>query len=123
MAHTGSQRITFVAMLASTQEVHMSTNKRLSKQISELEKQADQLRKTAEKKGKEVSAKTSKKIEELTKQADQLRKKAEKKGKKVASKASDQLDEIPEESRKKGLIALVLAAGAAVAAIVVKKRS
>lgn len=66
----------------------------------------------------------AKKVDKLEKQADQLRKKAEKKGKQVQSDVSDRIDDLKaeEKSSKKGIFALFLAAGAAVAFALKKKR-
>jgi hypothetical protein len=74
-------------------------------------------------------SKIAKKVEKLEKEADKLRKKAEKKGKELQSQASDRIDELSDEisgdkdkGSKKGLVALLLAAGAGVAAFVMKKK-
>ncbi len=69
-------------------------------------------------------ARLSKKVSKLEKKADQLRKKAERKGKELQSATSDRIEDLAKEdkSSKKGLIALVLAAGAGVAAVVLKKK-
>ena len=71
----------------------------------------------------------SKKVEKLEKEADQLRKKAEKKGKELQSKASDRIDELndeiqgkPKKRSKTGVVAVLLAAGAGIAAVVMKKQ-
>lgn len=73
-------------------------------------------------------SKIAKKVDKLEKEADKLRKKAEKKGKDLQAQASDRIDELsdeiegPEKGSKKGLFALLLAAGAGVAAFVMKKK-
>lgn len=74
-------------------------------------------------------SKIAKKVEKLEKEADALRKTAEKKGKQLQSQASDRIDELSDEisgekskSSKKGLFALLVAAGAGVAAFVMKKK-
>jgi hypothetical protein len=66
----------------------------------------------------------AKKVDKLEKQADELRKKAEKKGKKLQSDAEDRIDDLKKEEKggKKGVFALFLAAGAAVAFALKKKR-
>ncbi len=71
----------------------------------------------------------TKKVEKLEKEADQLRKKAEKKGKQLQSKASDRIEELSDEiegknkkGSKTGLFAAILAAGAGIAAVVLKKK-
>jgi hypothetical protein len=74
-------------------------------------------------------SKIAKKVDKLEKEADKLRKKAEKKGKELQSQASDRIDDLSDEisgkqkkSSKKGVFALLLAAGAGVAAFVMKKK-
>lgn len=72
-------------------------------------------------------SKMAKKIDKLEKEADALRKKAEKKGKELQSKASDRIEELDAEVKgdkgsKKGLVALLLAAGAGAAAFVLKRK-
>lgn len=70
-------------------------------------------------------SRVAKKVDKLEKKADELRTKAEKKGKQIESKASDRIDELTaeeEKGSKKGLFALLLAAGAAVAYALKKKR-
>ncbi len=69
-------------------------------------------------------SKIAKKIDALEKDADKLRKKAEKKGKELTSEASDRIDDIRKEdkSSKKGLIALLLAVVGAGAAFALKKK-
>ena len=73
-------------------------------------------------------SKIAKKVEKLEKEADALRKKADKKGKELQSQASDRIDELSDEisgkdkGSKKGLFALLIAAGAGVAAFVMKKK-
>ncbi len=74
-------------------------------------------------------SKIAKKVEKLEKEADQLRKKAEKKGKELQSQASERIGDLSDEisgkeqkSSKKGLFALILAAGAGIAAFVMKKK-
>jgi hypothetical protein len=72
-----------------------------------------------------VASRLSKKIEKLEKEADQLRKKAEKKGKQLADEASSQIEDLtaPEDKGgKKGLVALLLGLAAAGAAIVLKRK-
>ncbi len=71
-----------------------------------------------------MAKRLSKKVSKLEKKADQLRKKAEKKGKELQSATSDKIDDLTKEdkSSKKGLVALVLAAGAAATAFVLKKK-
>jgi hypothetical protein len=66
----------------------------------------------------------AKKVEKLEKEADALRKKAEKKGKQLQSSASDRIDDLKaeEKSSKKGIFALILGAGAAIAFALKKKR-
>lgn len=70
------------------------------------------------------TSRLAKKVDKLEKEADALRKKAEKKGKQLQSSASDRIDELKgeEKSSKKGIFALILAAGAAVAFALKKKR-
>jgi len=70
-------------------------------------------------------SRVAKKVDKLEKKADELRSKAEKKGKQIESKASDRIDELSAEEEKggkKGLFAFLLAAGAAVAYALKKKR-
>ncbi|MFP4310354.1 MAG: hypothetical protein ACLFS9_00030 [Nitriliruptoraceae bacterium] len=73
-------------------------------------------------------SKIAKKVDKLEKEADKLRKKAEKKGKELQSKASDRIEELDaeikgeEKGSKAGIIALLLAAGAGVAAFVLKRK-
>jgi hypothetical protein len=68
----------------------------------------------------------SKKVAKLEKQADDLRKKAEKKAGSLQDLASERIDELTgENEKKKGkkrLIALVLALGAGAAVALKKKR-
>lgn len=66
----------------------------------------------------------AKKIDRLEKDADKLRKKAEKKGKDLKHMASDRIDDLTERDKrsKKGLVALLIAAGAAVMFVLKKKR-
>jgi F0F1-type ATP synthase membrane subunit b/b' len=66
----------------------------------------------------------AKKIDKLEKEADKLRKKAEKKGKELTDTASDRIDELrgEEKSSKKGVVALLLAAGAAIGFALKRKR-
>jgi hypothetical protein len=66
----------------------------------------------------------SKKIDKLEKETDKLRKKAEKKGKELTSTASDRIDELKGEDKrsKKGIFALLLAAGAAIGFALKRKR-
>ena len=63
-------------------------------------------------------------IDKLEKDADQLRKKAEKKGKHLKGMASDRIDELTERDKrsKKGLVAVLLAVGAAAMFFMKKKR-
>jgi hypothetical protein len=73
-------------------------------------------------------SKIAKKVDKLEKEADKLRKKAEQKGKELQSQASHRIDDLSDEisgkqkRSKKGLFALILAAGAGVAAFVMKKK-
>jgi len=74
-------------------------------------------------------SKIAKKVDKLEKEADKLRKRAEKKGKELQSKASDRIDELSDEisgdddkSSKVGVVAFLLAAGAGVAAFVLKRK-
>lgn len=74
-------------------------------------------------------SKIAKKVDKLEKEADALRKKAEKQGKKLQAQASGRIEDLsaeisgkPEKRSKKGLFALILAAGAGVAAFVMKKK-
>jgi hypothetical protein len=67
----------------------------------------------------------AKRIDKLEKEADKLRKKAEKKGKELKDTAEDRIDEITAEDDKggkKGVVALLLAAGAGVAYALKRKR-
>ncbi len=65
-----------------------------------------------------------KKVEKLEKEADDLRRKAEKKGKQIQSRASDRIGEITKEEKKsrKGLFTLLLAGAGAATAMVMKKK-
>jgi hypothetical protein len=69
-------------------------------------------------------SRVSKRIDKLEKEADQLRKKAEKKGKQLQSDASDKIDELTKEDKsgKGGVITLVLAAVGVAAAVLLKKK-
>lgn len=69
-------------------------------------------------------SRVAKKIDKLEKEADKLRKKAEKKGKELKDKASDRIEDLTDDGKrsKKGLIALLIAVGAAAAFIFKKKR-
>jgi hypothetical protein len=72
-----------------------------------------------------TSKKITKKIDKLEKQADDLRKKAEKKGKDLQSMATDKIDELTKEDEKggkKGIFALLLAIAAGVAVALKRKR-
>ena len=73
-------------------------------------------------------SKIAKKVDKLEKEADKLRKKAEKKGKELQSQAADRIDDLNDEITKDekgskfGVFALLLAAGAGIAAVVMKKK-
>jgi len=74
-------------------------------------------------------SKIAKKVDKLEKEADRLRQKAEKKGKDLQTQASERIDDLNDEisdqkqkSSKKGPLALLLAVGAGVAAVVMKKK-
>lgn len=70
-------------------------------------------------------ARLSKKVAKLEKKAGQLRSKAEKKGKQLVEQASDKAAELTGREQKrsrKGLVALLLAAGAAIAVVFKRKR-
>jgi hypothetical protein len=73
-----------------------------------------------------TSKKILKKIDKLEQQADDLRKKAEKKGKDLQSMATDKIDELSgkeeEKGGKKGFFALLLAIAAGVAVALKRKR-
>lgn len=65
-----------------------------------------------------------KKVEKLEKEADQLRKRAEKKGKQIQARADDHLEDLAPEKKpsRKGRFGMLAAAGGAAAAFVLKKK-
>ncbi len=67
----------------------------------------------------------AKRIDKLEKEADKLRKKAEKKGHELQARASDRIDDLTADDDKggrKGVVALLLAAGAGAAYALKRKR-
>ncbi len=73
-----------------------------------------------------MAKRMSKKVAKLEKQADELRRKAEKKGHQLQSRASDRMDEISGRKRRRrsrrGILALLVAAGAAAGMVFKRKR-
>lgn len=69
-------------------------------------------------------SRAAKKIDKLEKQADQIRKKAEKKGKDLTSMASDRMDDLSGDDKGggKGVFMLLLALAAGAAFVLKKKR-
>jgi hypothetical protein len=66
----------------------------------------------------------SKKVAKLEKKADGLRKQAEKKGHELQSKAADRIDDLRDDKKggRKGFLALLVAAAAAVGLVLKRKR-
>ncbi len=71
-----------------------------------------------------MARRLSRKVARLEKQADELRAKAEKRGKQLQSRASDRIDELSgrrERRRRRGVFALFVAAAAAVGVVFKRK--
>jgi hypothetical protein len=71
-----------------------------------------------------MAKRLSKKVAKIEKKADRLRKRAEKKGHELQHRASDKVDELQGRKKrgKKGIVAAVLAVGAAVGLVAKRKR-
>ncbi len=73
-----------------------------------------------------MAKRLSKKVAKLEKKADGLRKKAEKRGHDLQSRASDRIEQLGHGKRKRrgrrGIVALLVAAGAAVGVVAKRKR-
>ncbi len=72
-----------------------------------------------------MAKRLSKKVAKLEKKADGLRRKAEKKGQEFQSRTADRIEHLSGEkqrSRKKGLFAFIVAAGAAAGVLFKRKR-
>ena len=68
----------------------------------------------------------SKKVAKIEKKADRIRKRAEKKGHDLQNRASDKIDDLQREKKprrgKKGLLAGLVAVGAAIGMVAKRKR-
>ncbi|MEX2486758.1 MAG: hypothetical protein WD377_03975 [Nitriliruptoraceae bacterium] len=72
-----------------------------------------------------MAKRLSKKVAKLEQQADELRKRAEKRGHELQSRAAERIERLqpePERRSRKGLVAFLLAAAAAVGFVAKRKR-